>query len=61
MTKNALKNKIAREITRSKEAYTKNIQENLAREPAQAKNDIKKLGGLPSKSAIRHDIKLDAD
>lgn len=43
---NVLKKRIEREIARSKRKYTQNISEHLAKEPSNAWNDIKKLGGL---------------
>ena len=47
-----LKKLVSKEIKKSKEEYSKNIQQHLIKEPARAWKDIKKLNGLPTSTSI---------
>ena len=46
---NLLKNRISREMYRSKRNYIQHVQENMAKNPRNAWTDLKKLGGIPLK------------
>ena len=53
-----LKNKITKEMKKSKMKYSNNIKQHLANDPAKAWTDIKKLSGLPATTtATDHDFK----
>ena len=57
-----LKKLVSKEIKKSKEEYSKNIQQHLIKEPARAWKDIKKLNGLPtSTSTTDHEIPFKPD
>ena len=57
-----LKNKITKEMKKSKMKYSNKIQQHLANDPAKAWTDIKKLSGLPATTtATDHDFKYTAD
>jgi len=57
-----LKNKIPKEIKKSKQNYSQKIQQHLAKEPANAWRDIKKLSRLQSNnSSPSQDTKYTAD
>ena len=52
---NLLKNRISRQIGRNKRQYIRTVQENIANDPRHAWQDIKKIGGIPSKNDKKND------